>query len=61
MNYLDTAKELTEFIRKSPSMFHTIHTVRTTWMQKDSHICRKGRPGRCSLMAGITPRETAAA
>ena len=28
MNYLDTAKELTEFIRKSPSMFHTIHTVR---------------------------------
>ncbi len=29
MNYLETSKELLEFIKNSSSMFHTIDTVKT--------------------------------
>ena len=37
MNYLETSKELLEFIRKSASMFHTIDTVKT-YLDKEDFI-----------------------
>ena len=37
MNYLETSKELLEFIRKSASMFHTIDTVKT-YLDKENFI-----------------------
>ena len=37
MNYLETSKELLEFIRKSASMFHTVDTVKT-YLDKENFI-----------------------
>ena len=42
MNYLETSKELLEFIRKSASMFHTIDTVKTYLDKQDFIDLKEG-------------------
>lgn len=57
MNYLDTSNELLEFIENSPSMFHSIETIKKYLKTAGFEYLPEGKNGRSQKAENTIPQE----